>query len=92
MDENDLEDFLRDYLTKPKQVYIGLTCDGWNGDDNDKISPETVYITICCYIKYSSVDEGGRQSNFQGPINLIHYFHRGNWKNAIKVLLFLLRL
>jgi hypothetical protein len=92
MDEDDLEDFWRDYLTKPKQVYLGLNCDGWNVDDDDKISPETVYIIICCYIKYNSVDESGRQSKFRGPINLMHYFQRGNWQNIMNVLLFVLRL
>jgi hypothetical protein len=29
MDEDDLEDLWRDYSMRPKQVYQGLTCDGW---------------------------------------------------------------
>jgi hypothetical protein len=28
MGEDDLEDLRRDYLTRPKPVYQGLTCDG----------------------------------------------------------------
>jgi len=33
-----LEDFWRDYLTQAKQVYQGLTCDGFDDDDDDEIS------------------------------------------------------
>jgi hypothetical protein len=50
LDEDDLEDFWRDYLTKPKQVYQDLTCDGWaDEDDDDKISRATVNIRLWSY-------------------------------------------
>jgi hypothetical protein len=52
MDEDDLEDFWRDYLTKLKQVYQGLTCDELDDvDDNNKISSANMHIRLCCYIK-----------------------------------------
>ena len=54
MDEDDLEDFWRDYLTNPKQVYQNLTCDGWDDDDDDdddKISRTTVNIRLWSYTK-----------------------------------------
>jgi hypothetical protein len=56
MDEDDLKDYWRDYLTKPKQIFQCVTCEGLDDDDDDdynnddKISHASVYMRLYCYI------------------------------------------